>query len=366
MADNEDSSTLDISKINRLLITGLKNGASDIHFRVGESPLYRVDGSLKELKYPPLTKTDTLNIARELIKPDSYDGKIEDIEEYDGTYIVEGKGQFRMNVYKQLGRLAIILRVIPFDIPSFKELRLPSVLSKISNEERGLILVTGATGQGKSTTVASLIDFINQNKKRHILTVEDPVEFIFVNKKSSVSQREVGSDTASFHTALKSAMRQDPDVIFVGEMREKETIEVVLKAAETGHLVISTIHTPDCPATIGRIVGVFPADEQPMARVRLAENLKAIVSQRLLPMKDGKGRIVAAEVLINTKSIQECIRKPEKMADISGYIEKGDQYGMQTFDQHLTAIYKAGKVSMKDAKEASSNPADFERNLTFD
>lgn len=361
----DKTTTIDLATINRLLITGLTNGASDIHFRVGESPLYRVDGLLKELKFRRLTPEDTRTIAQQLLKDDKK-SEIDSINEYDATYVISGKGQFRMNIYKQLGNFAIILRVIPFEVASFQELRLPPVLTKIANEERGLILVTGATGMGKSTTIASMLDYINQNKKRHILTIEDPIEHLHTNKKSSFSQREVGTDTLSFQTALKSALRQDPDVIFVGEMRDKETMEIVLKAAETGHLVLSTIHTPDTVSTIGRIIGVFPPDEQTLVRMRLSESLRAIISQRLLPLKEGKGRIVACEVLINTKAISECIRFPEKTHEIRQYIEKGDQYGMQTFDQHLTALYKAGKISLKDAKEAASNPSDFERNLTFE
>lgn len=356
---------LDINTINRLLVTGLSNGASDIHFRVGEPPHYRVDGALKELKFRDLTPADTLAIAKELVKRENKT-KVAEIEEYDSTHIIPGKGQFRMNIYKQLGNFAVILRVIPFEVPSFQELRLPAIVAKIANEERGLLLVTGATGMGKSTTIASMLEFINQNKKRHVLTVEDPVEFIHQKKKSSFSQREVGTDTASFRNALHSALRQDPDVIFVGEMRDKETMEIVLKGAETGHLVLSTIHTPDTTSTIGRIVGVFPKDEQTLVRMRLADSLRAIVSQRLLPMKDGKGRIVACEVLINTNVISECIRNPEKTHEIRQYLQKGDQYGMQTFDQHLMALFKAGKIALKDAKDAASNPADFERNLTFE
>lgn len=360
----ESGEKLDQGKINRLLVTGLANGASDIHFRVGEPPLYRVDGALKELKFKEMTPDDTRMISKMLIKNDKVD--VSAIEEFDGTYIIPGKGQFRMNVYRQLGNLAIILRVIPFDIPSFSDLRLPPATAKIAEEERGLILVSGATGMGKSTTIAAMIEHINQNKKRHILTIEDPVEFMHTNKKSSFSQREVGTDTAGFHSALKSALRQDPDVIFVGEMRDKETMEIVLKAAETGHLVLSTIHTPDTASTIGRIVGVFPRDEQTLVRMRLSESLRAVISQRLLPLKDGKGRIVACEVLVNTKSVSECIRNEEKTHEIRQYIEKGDQYGMQTFDQHLMTLFKAGKITLKDAKEAATNPADFERNLSFE
>jgi len=356
---------LNKSKINRLLVTGLANGASDVHFRAGEPPLYRVNGALKELKFRELTPDDTRAIAKIILKNDSKK-KLEDIEEHDATYIIEGKGQFRTNVYKQLGNFAVILRVIPFEIPDFQTLRLPPAVSKIADEERGLILVTGSTGMGKSTTIACMLEHINKNKKRHVLTVEDPVEFLHQNKKSSFSQREVGIDTSSFHVALRSALRQDPDVIFVGEMRDVETMEIVLKGAETGHLVFSTIHTPDTASTIGRIVGVFPKDEQSLVRLRLADSLKAIISQRLLPMKDGKGRIVACEILVNTKAISECILTPEKTHEIKQFIEKGDQYGMQTFDQHLMTLYKAGKINLKEAKEAASNPADFERNLTFE
>ena len=361
----ESGEALDKSKINRLLVTGLANGASDIHFRVGEPPLYRVDGALKELKFRELTGEDTKSITQMLI-PNENKVKVDEIEEYDSTYIVPGKGQFRMNVYRQLSNLAIILRVIPFEIPTFKELRLPPAVAKIAEEERGLILVTGATGMGKSTTIACMLEHINQNKNRHILTVEEPVEFLHQTKKSSFSQREVGTDTSSFHNALRSALRQDPDIIFVGEMRDKETMEIVLKAAETGHLVFSTIHTPDTASTVGRIIGVFPKDEQALVRMRLAESLKSVISQRLLPMKDGKGRIVACEILVNSKAISECIRLPDKTHEIPQFIEKGDQYGMQTFDQHLMTLFKAGKVTLKDAKEAASNPADFERNLTFE
>ncbi len=356
---------LDLNKVNRLLVTGLANGASDIHFRVGEPPLYRVDGALKELKFRKLEPGDTKMIAGEVLKRGNK-LQLDEVNEFDSTYIIPGKGQFRTNIYKQLGNFAVILRVIPFEIPGFQKLRLPQAVSKIAGEERGLILVTGATGMGKSTTIACMMEHINQNKKRHVLTIEDPVEFLHQNKKSSFSQREVGTDTTSFQVALRSALRQDPDVIFVGEMRDKETMEIVLRAAETGHLVFSTVHTPDAANTIGRIIGSFPQDEQTLVRMRLAECLRAIISQRLLPMKDGKGRIVACEILVNSKAISESIRNPEKTHEIPQYMEKGDQYGMQTFDQHLMTLFKAGKINLKDAKEAASNPADFERNLTFE
>jgi len=362
---NPSGEVLDLNKVNRLLVTGLANGASDIHFRVGEPPLYRVNGVLKELKFRKLEPEDTKLIASEVLKRGNKT-RIEDVYEFDSTYIIPGKGQFRTNIYRQLGNFAVILRVIPFDIPGFQELRLPPAVSKIANEERGLVLVTGATGMGKSTTIACMLEHINRNKKRHVLTIEDPVEFLHQNKKSSFSQREVGTDTTSFQAALRSALRQDPDVVFVGEMRDKETMEIVLRAAETGHLVFSTVHTPDAASTVGRIIGSFPSDEQTLVRLRLAECLRAIISQRLLPMKDGKGRIVACEILVNTKAISESIRNPEKTHEIPQFMEKGDQYGMQTFDQHLMTLFKAGKINLKDAKEAASNPADFERNLTFE
>jgi len=227
-----------------------------------------------------------------------------------------------------------------------------------------MILVTGVTGSGKSSTLAAMINFINRSRHKHILTIEDPIEFVHADDKCTVSQREIGLDTKDFTEALRRALRQDPDVILVGEMRDYETVDIALKAAETGHLVFSTVHTTDAPRTINRLVGVFPADEQDLVRLRLAEALRAVVSQRLLPKADGKGRALAAEIMINTMSIADCVRDPEKTMNMKEYIEKGfDQYGMQSFDQCLTKLLRAGQITMEVAKGAASNPADFERSL---
>jgi twitching motility protein PilT len=240
-------------------------------------------------------------------------------------------------------------------------------LEKIANQERGMVLVTGVTGSGKTSTLAAIINFINESKRRHVVTIEDPIEFVHPDLKSSISQREIGIDTTTFGEALRRALRQDPDVILVGEMRDYETVDIALKAAETGHLVFSTVHTTDAPKTINRLVGVFPPEEQDLVRLRLAEALRAILSQRLLPRQDGKGRCLAAEICVNTLSIQECIREADKTSMMKEYIEKGyDQYGMQSFDQSLIRLFKSGVISLEVAKSAATNPADFERSLHFE
>lgn len=358
--------SLDLNVVNKLLKTGLQNGASDIHFKVGDPPLYRVDGSLKELKFPSLTPEHTMTIAKAILADQMNNMKAEDIHEIDTSYSIPESGRFRVNIYRQRNSLAIVMRVIPFEIPSFADLHLPKVLKRICSEESGLILITGATGTGKSTTAASMIDYINSTKKKHILTIEEPIEFIFSNKTSSISQREVGKDTGSFAEALHAALRQDPDVLYVGEMRDFETVDVVMKAAETGHLVISTVHTPDSEKTIGRLSGYFPPGEQAMARIRLAENLKASVSQKLLPLKNGRGRVVACEVMVVNKTIEECIKDASKIGRIKEFIEKGkDNLKSQSFDQHLTELYQSGAISLEVAKSFATSPADFERNITF-
>jgi twitching motility protein PilT len=257
--------------------------------------------------------------------------------------------------------------VIPTTIPTIESLGLPAVLGKVAEEERGLILVTGATGSGKSTTLAAMINQINATRSCHILTIEDPIEFLHQNRKASVSQREIGPDTLNYIVGLRAALRQDPDVILVGEMRDAESIDIALKAAETGHLVFSTVHTTDAAKTIGRITSVFPAEEQLFVRNRIADNLKATVSQRLLPRADGKGRAVALEIMIVTQTIQEDIRDPARTDEIKDAIEKGrQQYGMQSFDQHLTDLYRANIITLQTAIHAATNPSDFERALHFE
>lgn len=357
---------MDEKILNQLLAAAIKAGASDIHLKVGLPPIFRMAGELREIKAPRLMPEDTRNAAIILMNERARE-QIGTIKEYDGSYSIRDVGRFRVNVFKQRGTFECILRVIPYGIPTFEDLGLPAVLKTICEEERGLILVTGVTGSGKSSTLAAMVGYINNNYKKHILTIEDPIEFIHRDMKSSVSQREIGSDTDSFSSALRSALREDPDVIMLGEMRDYETIDTALKAAETGHLVLSTVHTTDASKTINRLVGVFPADEQNMVRLRLADNLKATISQRLLPRKGSNRRVVALEIMRSTLSIQECIREPDKTHEMKQYIEAGrDQYGMIGFDQHLSELYKAGLIELHVAKAAASNPSDFERALHFE
>ncbi len=353
--------------LNKLLTAGVKNGASDIHLKVNRAPMYRIDGKLREIKAPQLKVEDTQSIVEALIGGNHDVDDVRNVSEYDSSYQLEGVGRFRVNVFRQKGSLAVILRVIPIDIPNFQQLGLPPVMEKIAAITRGLILVTGVTGSGKSSTLAAIIDHINANRHEHILTLEDPIEFVHPDKKSSVSQREIGQDSKDFSVALRAALRQDPDVILVGEMRDFETIDIALKAAETGHLVLSTVHTTDAVRTIGRLIGVFPAEQQDGARIRLAENLKASISQRLLKRSDGDGRCVAAEIMVSNLSIEECIKDPLKTNAMKDTIERGhDDVGSQSFDQALSELYKADKITLETAKAAATNPADFERALSFE
>ncbi len=358
---------MDLQTLNKLLAVGVQNGASDIHLRAFEAPTYRVNGMLRPLKSDKLQPAHTRLIALHLLHDEKVKANIDEVQEHDCSYNLPDVARFRVNLYRQKGALSAILRIIPSKVPTLESLQLPSVLSKIAGEERGLILLTGATGSGKSSTLAAMIDHINRTENVHILTIEDPIEFLHTNQKASISQREIGSDTPDFNTALRAALRQDPDVILVGEMRDTETIDIALKAAETGHLVLSTVHTTDASKTIGRLVSVFPADEQAMVRARLADNLKATISQRLLPKSDGKGRVVALEIMVQTKTIQEYLRDPDKTGGIKDVIEKGrEHYGMQSFDQHLTDLYRAGLITLDVAQAAASNPADFQRALNFE
>jgi twitching motility protein PilT len=351
--------------MDQLLARAVKSGASDIHFLIGNRPSFRIDGVLRPLKHAKLTATSTLQVARNVLGSSPKD-TLADTQEHDTSYSVEGTARFRVNIFRQRGSLCAILRVISSSVPDMATLELPKRVQGLAEEERGLVLVTGATGSGKSTTLASMIDHINDTRRAHILTIEDPIEFLHSNRKASISQREVGPDTANFTTALRAALRQDPDVIMVGEMRDAETIDVALKAAETGHMVFSTVHTTDAAKTVGRLIGAFPAEEQHGVRLRLAECLKGVVSQRLLPRADRKGRVVVAEVMVSTKTIQECIKDPAKTGTITDIIERSrDQYGMQSFDQELSRLYKAGAIDLETAKAAASNVADFERALNF-
>jgi twitching motility protein PilT len=352
--------------LNQFLMVALQNNASDVHLQVGEQPLFRINGQLTQVKYRPLTSSELLGIVTVLAGESRFEKQLGDKDEFDVSYEVPGAGRFRVNVFKQRGTYSAVLRVVPLNIKTFEELNLPPVMEKIANLRRGLVLASGATGMGKSTTVAAIIEHINRTRKAHIITIEDPIEFLFKNKVSVISQREVGVDTSSFNAGLRAAMRQDPDVIVIGEMRDAETIDIALKAAETGHLVISTIHTPDAQSTVGRLIGFFPADEHPEIRNRLAQNLKAIVSLRLLVAKNGAGRLPAVEVMLVTRSIEECIRNPEKTVEMLQYIKKSQEIGMQTFDQHLVQLVQNGKISIETARLAATNPAEMELMLTID
>ena len=356
---------MDREKLYRLLRLGIEKGASDIHFQVGNLPLYRFNGNLVELRYKELTADDTTEIARLLLEDDPR-GETLDFNELDLAFELPDEGRFRANISRQRRNFNIVLRVIPLQIKTFDELNLPGVLRDIATLRRGYVLVTGATGMGKSTTLAALINEVNRLRKAKIITVEDPIEFVFKHEKSIITQREIGTDTAGFPDALRAALRQDPDVIMVGEMRDLETVDTSLKAAETGHLVFSTIHTSDVSSTINRLVSFFPTEEQHNVRSRIADNIQAIVSLRLLVNKRDDGRVPAVEILRATRSIQECIRDPQKSTDLNDYIARSRNEKMQTFDQHLLDLLRANKISVETALNAASNPADFQTKLSLE
>src|SRR5579863_2568556 len=322
--------------IDDLLRIATERRASDLHLKVGNYPHLRIDGELVPLTdQPRISAEDMLNMAFSMMSARQKQ-KFKETTEIDMAYSVAGLGRFRVNIFQQRGTVGLVLRVIPMQIRTVDELGLPPILNSIAMEERGLVLVTGTTGSGKSTTLAALIDHINQTRCVHVMTVEDPIEFLHRDASSIINQREVSVDTRSFAHALRSALRQDPDVILVGEMRDFETIETGLLAAETGHLVFSTLHTLDATETINRIIAVFPPHQQKQVRLQLAAVLKAVVSQRLIPRADGLGRVPAAEVLISTAYIRDCIENKEKTKLIKDAIAQGtSQYGMQTFDQSL-------------------------------
>ncbi len=346
--------------INDLLKMAIDHGASDLHLKVGSHPVIRVDGALLPMvENKRLMQEDTIAMAFSIMDAKQKE-KFKTNLDLDIAYSVPGLGRFRVNIFQQRGTVGIVARVIPIGIKTTRELMLPAILDKIAQEQRGLILCTGTTGSGKSTTLAAMIDQINSTRTEHIITVEDPIEFLHRDKKSIVNQREVGIDTRSFAAALRSALREDPDVILVGEMRDYETIETALMAAETGHLVFSTLHTLDATETITRIISVFPPHQQKQVRLQLAAVLKAVISLRLLPRSDGKGRVPATEVMITTATMRDCVENKEKTKLIRDFIEQGySQYGMQTFDQSLFFLYKQGLITLEEALRRSTNPDDF-------
>jgi twitching motility protein PilT len=358
---------MDQETLSMLLAAGIKHGASDIHFRVGDAPMYRVDGQLIPLKHSKLVPNDTRTLCALLVRDPVVQQKLDEIQEHDTSYSLAGIGRFRVSIYRQRGSVSVILRVIPTEVPTIQGLGLPAVVGKIAESKRGLVLVTGTTGSGKSTTLAAMVRHINETRRCHILTIEDPIEFLHAGIVASVSQRELGIDTRNFKVALRAALRADPDVILVGEMRDPESVDIALKAGETGHLVLSSVHTTDAPKTLHRLVSMFPADEQQTVRYRIADALKATVSQRLVPRADSRGRIAAAEIMIVTPTVQEHLRDSAKLGLLKDVIEKGrSQYGSQSFDQHLTDLLRDKAISMDTALQACSNPSNFQRALSYE
>jgi twitching motility protein PilT len=347
--------------LNEVLLVALNNRASDIHCKVGQPPLLRIDGELVPLKdYVALDSSEIAKTAYQIMSERQRERFLQEME-IDMGYGISGLGRFRVNIFQQRGTIAIALRVIPFGIKGFEELNLPvEVLERISNETRGLVLLTGTTGSGKSTTLAAMIDYINQNRRSHIITIEDPIEFLHRDHRGIISQREIGTDTDNFAQALKMALRQDPDVILVGEMRDFETIETAILAAETGHLVLSTLHTLDAAETVNRIVAVYPPYQQKQIRLQLSGILKGVVSQRLLPRADGMGRVPAVEIMLSTARIRDCIVDKEKTIDIYEAISEGHAtYHMQTFDQSLMALLRRELITYEEALRHSTSPDDF-------
>ncbi len=345
--------------INYLLQLAVEQGASDLHLKVGGVPTARLHGRLVPLSEKRLEPDELVDMAASVM-PTAHRQKLKDMQEVDLAYSVPGLGRFRCNVFQQRGTIGMILRVIPMGVRTVEELGLPSVLQRVAAEERGLILVTGTTGCGKSTTLAAMLDHINRTRSTHIITIEDPIEYLHRDQQSIINQREVGADTRSFAAALRSALRQDPDVILVGEMRDVETIETALHAAETGHLVFSTLHTIDATETINRIISVFPPHQQKQIRLQLASVMKAAVAQRLMPNAQGTGRVPAVEVLISTAFIKDCIVDKDKTHLIQQAIAQGtSQYGMQTFDQSIFNMYSQGKVSLEEALKWATNVDEF-------
>ena len=346
--------------INDLLKLVVERKASDLHLKVGSQPVIRIDGALQPMaELKRMMQEDTVSMAFSIMNARQKQRFKEELD-LDIAYSVPGLGRFRCNIFQQRGAVGMVLRVIPARIKTVRELMLPKVLERIAAESRGMVLCTGTTGSGKSTTLAAMIDWVNSNRPEHIITIEDPIEFLHRDKKSIVNQREIDVDCRGFSQSLRAAMRQDPDVILVGEMRDFETIETAMHAAETGHLVFSTLHTLDATETINRIISVFPPHHQKQIRIQLAQVLKAVISLRLVPRADGMGRVPAAEVMVTTPYIRDCIETKEKTKYIREQIALGtSQYGMQTFDQSLYSLYKGGLITLDEALRRATNPDEF-------
>ncbi|MEP7346708.1 MAG: PilT/PilU family type 4a pilus ATPase [Gemmatimonadaceae bacterium] len=350
--------------MEKIIKAAVDRGASDLHIKAGDVFRARIDGRLVAMTKQALTPDQTRAIALKLISNEKVKAGIDSLLDYDCSWGAAGIGRFRVNILRQRSSFMIVMRVIPFKVPTFADLSLPSTLERIALIERGMVLVTGVTGSGKTSTLAAMISHINSTAEKHIVTLEEPIEFLHRDMRSSITQREIGVDTETFRQGLKAALRQDPDVIILGELRDPETVDTAMKAAETGHLLMATVHTPDAQTTIARIISMFPPEEQDNVRLRLAETLHAVVSQRLLPRADGNGRIVACEIMIVTATIRELILD-QKIAEIRDFIADGrEQYGMQTFDQHLAHLVSSGAVSFENALAASTQPSDFQLHMS--
>ena len=345
--------------IDQILRFAVKQGVSDIHLKVGRPPIYRKDGKLVPHKGALVMQPIHIKEYIQQMATERHRKVFSEVGEVDFSYSIDGIGRFRVNAFYQRELAGMVLRVIPAKIIPLSDLKLPQAIHRFTELRRGLLLVTGATGSGKSTTLAGIVDAINSARHDHILTVEDPIEFVHTDKRSVLNQREVGQDTGSFLSALRAALRQDPDVILIGEMRDSETIETALHAAETGHLVLSTLHTIDAAETVGRVIGMFPPHQQSEIRKALSSVLQGVVSQRLLPLKEGTGRVAACEIMVATELIRECIADPERTHEIREYIAKGHtSIGSQTFDQALVAHYRAGLITEEVVYANASNPSD--------
>ena len=332
---------------------------SDLHVKVGSPPRIRVNGVLRRIPgAPDVTAEDTEAMVPAIMAPDTLE-RFATSADADFAYMVPGVGRFRANAFRQRGSIALIFRLVRTSAASFADLGLPDVVGRLALEHRGLVLVTGPTGSGKTTTLAAMVDHINRNRECHIMTIEDPIEVIHGDQVASINQREIGVDAASFSTAMRAAMRQDPDVILVGEMRDEETVAAALSAAETGHLVLSTLHTIDAAETVNRIVDFFPPHQQNQIRVALAGSVKGTLCQRLVPTADGQGRVAALEIMVANGRVQQCILDPQLTGDLHDIIADGEYYGMQTFDQALIRLLEAGRIDLRGAMAAASHPHDL-------
>ena len=365
--DAQSSGPLSEELFHSFLQLAVKRQASDVHFEVGYPPTYRVFGELLAAKYPPLTHADTEAIASFVLQSPGAGFSPLDFREVDRSYSLPGVSRFRASVFKQRGSWGLVMRTIPFTIPDFDTLNLPNAVRTVAEARRGLVVVAGATGNGKSTTIAAILNHVVQQERLHVVTIEDPIEFIFQSSKGLVIQREVGADTASYSDALRAALRQDPDIIMLGELRDRESAEICLKAAETGHLVITSLHTPDVTRSIGRIVGLFPSDEQDTVRGRLADNLQAVLSLRLMLRADATGLIPAVEALLATSMVREVIRDPTRTSELRQYMETaGADLGMHSFDQYLYRLHEQKRISLDTALGNATYRADLERRILME